>query len=180
MNLNRFNAAFTVFEGKIVVSGGYREESIPAPIVGNTRRGISRMRLCNLKSVVAFDYYENKWISFPSMLSPRRNHTSISIGNKMFMVGGYTTSSYKDLNTFEVFDSVTRMFTTIENIPKWIDNLNPNKIVCGGYYIYFFVAEENIEMKVHSYDVKKNLFSFVTSSNQQYTRSFSCTKVSMF
>ena len=47
----RENAACTIFEGKVVVPGGYREQRISAPIVGSTRLAIRRMRIRGLKSV---------------------------------------------------------------------------------------------------------------------------------
>ena len=93
MILGRENAACTVFEGKIIVSGGWFEYK------NNT--------------IEAYDYHENKWSYFPNMLSPRFNHTAISITNKMFMIGGRQ-------DNFEVFDSVTRNFTYIKSVPKWI------------------------------------------------------------
>ena len=80
----------------------------------------------------------------------------------------------------EVLDSVTRMFTSIKNMPKWIENLIPNQTVGVGYRIYFFLGEENNEVKVHSYDIRKNLFNFKASFNLENTKSFSCTKVSMY
>ena len=113
------------------------------------------------------------------MLSKRKNHTAISIGNKMFIIGG-NTNSLEVLNNFEVFDSITRKFTYINVSPKWTKYLNPNEIVCVGYNIYFFLGEENNEVKVHSYDVKKNMFSFKTSLNFENNKCFSCTKLSMY
>ena len=47
------------------------------------------------------------------MLSPRNNHSAVSIGDKMFMIGGS-----KDY--CEVFDSVTRNFMYIKTLPKWV------------------------------------------------------------
>ena len=91
-----------------------------------------------LNSVEAYDYHEDRWSHFPSMLLPREKHSAFSIGNKMFMIGG----GYDDVevfNYFEVFDSVTRKFTSIRSLPKWINYSSPNKIVCVGYKIYLFL-----------------------------------------
>ena len=150
---SRENAACAVFEGKIVVSGGFRQ-------------------FHTLNSVETYDYHENKWSNFPSMLSARRNHTAVSIRNKMFMIGN-------SFNSWEVFDSFTRKFTSIKSMPELIFYIYPNKTVCIGYKIYFFVGEKYYSIKIHSYDVMENLFRFETSLNKEKTDSFSCTKVAM-
>ena len=94
------------------------------------------------------------------------------------MIGG---SYYcDDLGGFEVFDSVTKKFTSIKSVPKWVGYLDPNKLVCVGYNIYVFLGEENNEVKVHNYDIKKNIISIKTSIHLRNTKSFSCTKVSMY
>ena len=53
----RENAACTVFEGKIVVSGGYWEKEIPDKFV-------SRFSCTIFETVQAYDFHENKWSSF--------------------------------------------------------------------------------------------------------------------
>ena len=68
LNEERIAAAFTVFEGKIVVSGGFQS------------------------SVEAYDYYENKWTFLPDMIHSLRQHVSVSIGNKLFVIGGFEKS----------------------------------------------------------------------------------------
>ena len=69
MNNGRYDAAYTVFESKIVVSGGYEYD--------------------NLKSVETYDRHENKWNYIPDMIERRYNHGSLSMGNKMFVIGGW-------------------------------------------------------------------------------------------
>ena len=76
LSVARHYAACTVFEGKIVVAGGY-----------NSNDGL-------LKSVEAFDYYENKWTYLQDMIEERFNHASVSMGNKLFVIGGYNKSSF--------------------------------------------------------------------------------------
>ena len=61
-----------------------------------------------------------------------------------------------------------------------MEYLVPNQTVCVGYTIYLFRGEENDKVKIYSYDVKKNLFSFKASLNLENTRSISCAKVSMY
>ena len=55
-------ASCTVFDGKIVITGGY----------------IS-------KFVQAYNCYENKWTNLPDMNKSRFNHASVSMGNKLFV-----------------------------------------------------------------------------------------------
>ena len=61
---SRRYAACTVFEGKIVVTGGYNSSEF------------------YLKSVEAYDYYENKWKYLPCMIEKTSDHASVSIGKK--------------------------------------------------------------------------------------------------
>ena len=148
LNVPRFHAACTVFEGKIVVTGG--KNYCP-----------------NLKSVEAYDYHENKWTFLPDMIKERYCHDAVSMGNKMFIVGGnYTTNC-------EVFDSRSRKFTTISSeiisdLQDWcLDAFSiGNKIVMfhknphteSAVYLYEVDKEKlsNIE-----YDFTKNMSSFV-------------------
>ena len=91
ISMNRLFLACTLFEGKIVVSGGMSDFE-------------------DIKSVEAYDYYENKWTYLPDMIEGRCVHASVSMGNKMFVIGGSDTSSY------EVFDSYSRKFTSIKSL----------------------------------------------------------------
>ena len=167
---SRKEAACTVFEGKIIVSGGSRK------VVRNQLREGGHVNIRSRhRSIEAYDFHEKKWSSFPNMLSPRNNHAVVSIGNKMIMVGGSS-------DHFEVFDSVTRKFTYIENIPKWVRMPYPffrtYQVVSIGYKIYFFQKENN-KVNVNSYDVKTNNFSFKTSIEIENFEKFSCIKVPM-
>ena len=101
--------------------------------------------------------------------------------DKIFIIGGsFISDRLEDLKNIEVFDSVTRKFTSIKVFPKWIEYLDPNKTVCVGYNIYYFLGEENNKVKVYSYNAKNNLFSFKTLLNFENNKTFSCTKVSMY
>ena len=92
LNNARSSAACKVFEGKIVVSGG---------ILDNWN---------DLKSVEAYDHHENKWNYLPDMIYERQRHGAVSMGNKMFVIGGFNTTSC------EVFDSISREFTATKRI----------------------------------------------------------------
>ena len=58
MNHIRLNAACTVFEGRIVVSGGLKRN------VGE------------LKTVEVYDHSSDKWSDMPQMINGRHNHSS--------------------------------------------------------------------------------------------------------
>ena len=78
-----------VFEGKIVVTGGYSHST--------------------LNSSESYCFHENKWTSFPNMFGARSGHATLAISNKLFVIGG--TFFYK----CEVFDSITKKFAFVEN-----------------------------------------------------------------
>ena len=170
----RENAACTVFQGRIVVSGGSQNMLITSVCFMENRQ-VSSSKPYHvdkpISSVEAFDHHENKWTSFPSLLSRRESHTAVSICNKMFVIGG-------NAKNFEVFDSISKKFTHIHYEPKWVKYLRPNDIVAFGYNIYCFVRDSG-QLKVHSYDVKKGLFSYKATLCLQNTVNFSCTKVPM-
>ena len=91
LNVARGFAACTVFEGKIVATGGYSY--------------VHR----ELKSVEAYDYYERKWTYLPDMIKERCNHAAVSMGNKLFVIGGLDNSSC------EVFDDFSRKFIKLNS-----------------------------------------------------------------
>ena len=92
LNKARSAAACTVFEGRIVVSGGHHNDD-------------------ENNSVEAYDYYGNKWNFLPNMIRERSEHSAVSMGNKMFVIGGYKT------DTCEVFNSIDKNFTSILPYP---------------------------------------------------------------
>ena len=59
------------------------------------------------KSVEAYDHHKMKWNIFPNMIKGRKNHFSITIGNKLFVIGGYGKIFSK------VYDSISRKFTML-------------------------------------------------------------------
>ena len=63
------------------------------------------------KSVETYDHYKNKWNLLPELIYGRCNHEVVSMGNKMFAIGG------KVLRSCEVFDSFSRKFTLLKRMP---------------------------------------------------------------
>ena len=102
MNESRLDAACTVFESKIVVSGGYMyDDKLNSVFLDDI--------FVNLKSVETYDHYENNWNYLPNMIEGRYKHFHISMSNKLFVIGGEYNL------TLEVFDSVSRKFSYIKN-----------------------------------------------------------------
>ena len=173
---DRGDSACTVFEGKIVVSGGVRKNIIPNRVYpGGDINHLLNQRQFN--SVEAYDYHENKWSYLPNMLKPRAYHTAVSIGNKMIIIGSGFSS--------EVFDSVTRKFTYIKTFLKWTRTSelffqnqvnNSNQVVGIANKIYFFRIKKK-KVNVYRYDVRNDLFTFKTSIEMEKFKIFSCIKV---
>ena len=156
MKFPRKDAACSVFEGKIVVSGGFN----------------------NLKSVEAYDYYENKWNYLPNMIQGRSSHGSVSLGNKLFVIGGFNTSSC------EVFGSSSKVFTKIKGLdhPFYIYPTLP--LVSVGYKIIAFATRgsnrflyKSKTKVIYIYDVLSNQWSFKENKLTSNKEVNCCTKV---
>ena len=91
MNEPRYTAACAVFEGRIVVSGGsnYGE----------------------LNTVEAYDHVADLWTNMPNMIERRERHKSASVKNKLFVIGGWWTT------TSEVYDSTCNKFVLLKPPP---------------------------------------------------------------
>ena len=90
MNESKPCAASTVFEGKVVVSGGLNNDP--------------------LNTVEAYDHIINTWSFMPNMIEGKRNHSSVANKNKLFVFG-------KGKQGCEVFDSTCKMFVALKEIP---------------------------------------------------------------
>ena len=152
MNVKRQYAACTVYEGKIVVSGGCRNSFY-------------------LKSVEAYDYYENKWTYFLDMNEGRYKHASVSMGNKMFVIGGYRKS------TCEKFDSYSRKFSYIKTCSDFSNDMGYFQAVCIDNRIVVFgkVRGKN-QTKVFTYNDDTDEWKLIDCSFVQNKSGFSCVK----
>ena len=159
MKKYRLSAACTVFEGDIIISGGF---------------AVSSLRDWNLKTVEAYDHHENKWSYYPNMLKARSFHSAVSMNNKMFMIGGQENN-----NNCEVFDSFTRKFTFVKLNSYFYRNISQSQIVSVGNKLFRFVKEKSKYVKVYSYDVENDTFGSNTRLKIENNESFSCTKVPM-
>ena len=144
MNNARRLSACSVFEGKIVVSGGYYNAS--------------------LNTVEAYDHAGDTWENMPNMIDEREGHKSVAVKNKLFIVGGYST------NNCEVFDSSTNKFTMLKQptYASGIDVYYPTKVITIGSKIFVFkgVSEvttfdfTNDEWSVKTCEATRNIVAY--------------------
>ena len=99
MNGKRFLSACSVLEGRVVVSGGWEED----------------------KSAEAYDHVEDAWHRLPDMCEPRYFHSSVTVRNRMFVVGRNLSS--------EVYDPVCGKFVLLTHPPFGARELVNNRLV---------------------------------------------------
>ena len=88
MNNPRSNAACTVYERRVVVSGGYYGVIINY----------------HLKSVEVHDHVADKWSYMSNMIEKRVCHSSVAIKNKSFVIECYRNGR----KTCEILDSTCK------------------------------------------------------------------------
>ena len=159
MNKERGDTSSAVFQGKVVVTGGYIDRRFSSGF---------------LKSVEAYCFHENKWTQLPDMLKERSEHSTVSIENKMFVI---------DFNDLEVFDCITNKFTIMKS------NLNTKNIfylfskICViviGYKIHVFkviYSEEKERFSTFCYDVIQEFWTSEVNFNPKCCSYFSCEKM---
>ena len=125
-NEARYGADCTVFQGKIVVSGGFGGKNF------NRREA--------LKSVEAYDHVADSWTRMPEMACRRFEHKSVAMRNKLYVFGGIR-------NPLEVFDSTCNRWETVIGM-RCTDN--PSAVLTVGTKIAVF---NHIEDEVYYYDV---------------------------
>ena len=92
--------------------------------------------------------------------------------NKLFVIGGYFTSSS------EIFDSFSRKFTLIETeLPKYDFTLFvlANKVASIGSLI-FIITENYNNTTLYVYDVEKNCLSKINCNVLKNLTGLSCVK----
>ena len=137
MNERKDDLACTVFDGKIVVSGGWNSRS-------------------DLKSVEAYDHHDDKWIFLPDMHFERYEHSAVSMGNKMFIIGGFVQG-----NSCEVYDKISQKFSCITS-PE-VDMLYVRNVVnqpyCVGNKIVLITGWYENTVHFSVYDVDESSWS---------------------
>ena len=126
-------SACAVFEGKIVVTGGSNSDG-------------------SLRSVEAYDHHKNKWTYLSDMIAKRYDHSAVSMGNKMFVIGKGNPVYY------ELYDSISRKFTMFKVKPPYSNFYGFGFDVLGinNKLVHFSIASSSNELKVYFYDVFEN------------------------
>ena len=91
MNEERFNAACAVYKEKVVVTGG---ENVDGYLI---------------TTVKAYNHLSDTWTSMPNMLEGKTRHKSVSVKNKLYVIG-----NFEGRPSCEVFDS-TKKFVALKN-----------------------------------------------------------------
>ena len=139
------NHSCAVFEGEIVVSGG------------NSARNVET------NTTKAFDFFADKWSQMPDMLQARSKHASVSIRNKLYIVGG----SSSIVHSCEMYDSFSRKFVYIK-LTSHIDDMwgvfaTTPCATMGNKLIVFNLnnnqSDGTEELKSVEYDVETEQFS---------------------
>ena len=132
MNNASMFSACSVFEGRIVVSGG-------------------SYNFGRFKTVKAYDHVGNTWENMPNMINARDGHKSVAVKNKLFIVGGLF------IHDCEVFDSTTNKFTLLKQPTKasGFNLFEPHKVIAIGSKIFVFQGV----YEVKTYDFKNNEWS---------------------
>ena len=138
LNIKRCKSACVVFEGQVVATRGNNRYN------GRT------------KSAESYDHYEKKWNHLPDMIGLRGYHSSFSMGNKFFVIGGYSNVDA------EVFDSTSRKFTLFnikllckKEIPCRCETVN-----FGRKMFVFCNCSLNRQPKLHVYNVDEKKWDF--------------------
>ena len=153
MNGERTKAACTVFEGRVVVSGGFR--NLNSNDISNT--------------VEAYDHVANAWFKLPDMIERRYCHKSVSVKNKLFLVGGVS------VDTCEVFNSNTNKFCLLKELKEIFKNSLSylTEVISIGTKLSIFGNKGHVIV----YDIDKDEWSEKTCEAIKNLLSFSCVKL---
>ena len=149
INDYRIHAASTVFEGRVVISGGYNDNGI-------------------LRTVEAYDHVADEWSYMSSMINKSYQHDMLAISNKLFAIG-----CGEDYDICEVYDSICKKFVVLNCHPTFFDGFNDTTITIGRKIMVI----RNPSRKVAIYDVDKNEWSEESFKDTKYYRNFNCLKI---
>ena len=135
INQAKSNAACVTFEGRVVVVGGDDEDG------------------ALLNTVEAYDHGADVWSLMPNMMEARKEHASVAVGNKLFAIGGYNTTSS------EVFDSGRGEFVLLKPPPAsfkfFYEDIHCEDAVAIGRKFFVFCTDlysDDRSTRVYCYD----------------------------
>ena len=155
MNETRSNAACVVYEGRIVVSGGYSD------VVSDYSN-----------TVEVYDVFGNEWSFMPNMTRSRRFHKMVVVKHKLFVIGHGT-------NSCEVYDNNSTKFVVL----KSKQFIGYHQAVSIGEKIYVFT--ENLHpihayrsnLLMVCYDVSTDEWSQKSCEAVENSVAFCCVKL---
>ena len=153
MNEARRYTACAVFNGRVVVSGGY------------TNNG-------TLTTVETYDHVADSWSYMSNMIHARFLHKSVTVKNKLFVVGGWLNRSC------EVYDSTSNKFVLLKPPPVSFMTMGSLRdlvqvILIGSKLVVFI----NKTTSVFFYDVETDEWSHETCEVTRNLRGYCCAKV---
>ena len=150
MNDYRTTASCTVFEGRIVVSGGIND------------------RARCIRTVETYDHVADTWTFMPNMVNKSYKHNLIAMSNKLFAFGCGLLSNF-----CEVYDKMCKKFVVIKSPPKFA-YFNVQQAVSVGKVIMVFRIYST---KMAIYDTDKNEWSVEPFEVTKNVGDFYCGKV---
>ena len=150
LNGDRCQASSVVFEGKIVVSGGFSWNA------------------GSLNSVEVYDHMAGSWSYMPNMIERRYEHISVAVKNKLFILGG--AEIFCEIFC-EMFDTRCNKFIKVKPPPNSLtfDILRPESVISIGsklavfgnqtYTILFFDVEKE-EWCEEPFEVTRKLMGY--------------------
>ena len=108
-------------------------------------------------------------VLLPDMIERRYRHASVSMGNKIFVIGGYKTSNC------EVFDSSSRKFTSIKSLMK-IDHSYFQAVCLDKVIVVLNIPRVSCKGPIYLYNIKSNENSVVDRKICEKLAAVSCVK----
>jgi len=188
LNVRRAFASAALLLDRIVVTGGFNSLGLASNPVGSVHSSLSttaeilshtqmlvgpnaapsaakgagsQAGATILRSVEALDLEHHRWVPMPDMLTPRRWHASVSIGNKLYVLGGFDGTNR--LRACEVFDPRTGIWSPIAPMHEARDGHAAVALPTGHIFV---MGGYNGTQRVASceiYDINKNVWRRVAS-----------------
>ena len=149
MNDNRINAACTVYNGRVVISGGENDVWLS-------------------RSVEAYDHVADKWSYMPNMIHESFEHNMLAVSNKLLALSCGTNH-----DICEVYDNISKKFVVIKSHPTFFDG-SEYQAISIGRNIFVFKSFSN---KVAIYNVDKSEWSDEFFDAAEDIRYFYCLKM---
>ena len=165
MTVTRMHAACSAFRGRVVVSGGLKYEDLDG-------------RVSRTLAVEAYDHASDSWSSMPRMIGSRSHHASVSIGSKLYVIGGLYGKGF----SCEVFDFFSNTFVGVRNAMPYFGGVHPVSVRCLSIGNAITVFNESSSKEHVVFDAEKREWSGVYEnvSRRKYIYCTSCIKLPMF